>query len=84
MSEGEKQNEQKTFQDLSGDPVYDHCVARSKVSPGWSIVGGQIIELAIAGPKQPRKCLRLLLQDQKGKQHAFDFNYNKIKREMRR
>jgi hypothetical protein len=84
MSDGEKQNEKPAFKDLSGDPVYDHCVARSKTAPGWEIVGGQIIELTIAGPKQPRKFLRLLLQNAKGKQQAFDFNYNKIKREMSR
>lgn len=68
------------FKDLTGDPVYDFL--KSKVLPGHTLAGGIISDKKIAGPKEPRKTIEILIKTKSGKTRSYTYNYKKLERKL--
>lgn len=68
--------------DLSGDPVYEHL--KKFILKGFSLVGGRIVDLKTAGPKQARKLIEIHVMNEKTKQiNRFSYNYKRIERDLK-
>lgn len=79
MSETAKSAE---YEDLSGDPVYDHLLVN--VHPGNKILGAQIIVRPVCAKNQARKIIRFLVEvGGTTKTKTYDFNYKKIERSLK-
>ena len=69
------------FVPLTGDPVYDHL--SKETTPGNTILGARIFERKVCTPKQARKVIRFEVENEStGKKLYYDFNYNKVFREL--
>lgn len=67
------------FKDLTGDPLYDHFKKHTK--EGFFILSGRILEHKIAGPKQPRKEIEIMISNGKITE-KYKYNYNKLLKEL--
>lgn len=70
------------FKDLSGDPVFDYF--KKNVAKGFEIEGGLIETPKMAGPKEPKKIIKLKIKNLEGQVGTMVYNYNKIERELNR
>ena len=70
------------FKELDGDPVYDHL--KTRTLEDWTFKGARIFDTHSRDPQGAKKMIECCVVSPKGKITTFEWNYNKLYRQLRR